>query len=111
MSGVYWYIDSEIGKVRDACKTVPRLASEELAIEAAKRLVKREKLFASTFGNTRTLIDLLSQDPNCCSASPSVSNASQRTLWHVTFKTDQPYFTADIWMDECGKNIFDYGYQ
>jgi hypothetical protein len=94
--------------LQTACYSRSAITSEAKAVEAAKDLVIKERIFNfPRAGTSEDFIASLAGNANCCGARKDFSFTYMSSVWTVALVSKE-YFTL-IEMDECGQKLFNHG--
>jgi hypothetical protein len=96
---------------QNACYSRAVIASKAQAIEAAKELIVKKRVFDFPgLGTPEDFVASLAENPKCCGASRYFSLIRLSSVWSVTLDSGGDYkYSTFVEMDECGKRIFDRG--
>lgn len=91
--------------LQTACYFDSVITSEAKAVEAAKDLIIKERIF--NFPTSQDFVTSLEAKARCCGAKRYFSDIYLSNVWEVVL-VSQDHFTF-IDMDECGRRLFDHG--
>ena len=97
--------------LKNACYSAAVITSKAQAIETAKELIVKKRIFDFPgLGTAEDFVAGLAENPKCCGASRYFSFGRLSSVWSVVLDSDGDYkYTTLIEMDECGERIFDRG--
>jgi hypothetical protein len=94
--------------LQTACYSRSAITSEAKAVEAAKELVIKERIFNfPRAGTSEDFIASLAGNANCCGAEKYFSTTYMSSVWRVALVSKE-YFTL-IEMDGCGQKLLYHG--
>jgi hypothetical protein len=94
---------------QNACYSKAVISSQAKAIETAKELIVRKRIFDFPgLGTSEDFLASLAENPKCCGASRYFSFTRLSSAWSVVLDSGREYVVL-VEMDECGERIFDRG--
>jgi hypothetical protein len=97
--------------LQNACYSAAVIPSRAQAIEAAKELIVKKRIFDFPgLGTPEDFVASLAENPKCCAASRYFSFTRLSSVWSVVLASGGAHnYFVFVETDECGQKIFDRG--